>query len=122
VERRKYSRYFVGLEIEIKEVGSSFLLRGTTTDVSLGGCYVATIFPLAVGSQIHFTIWVADGNVKGCGSVQTCHPGVGMGIQFIELTGEDRLLLDEYLRASEPASSAQREFIMLRTSVSSTWR
>jgi hypothetical protein len=37
VERREYSRYFVGLEIEIKEVGSSFLLRGVTTNVSLGG-------------------------------------------------------------------------------------
>ncbi len=104
MERRECSRYFVDLEIEIKEVGNSFHLRGATTDVSLGGCYVATIFPLAVGSQIHFTMRVADENVKGRGSVQTCHPGVGMGIQFIDLPSEDRLRLDGYLRASEPAS------------------
>jgi hypothetical protein len=105
VERREYTRYFADLEIEIKELASSFPLRGATTDVSLGGCYVATIFPLAVGSEIDFTMRVADGYVKGRGSVQACHPGVGMGIQFIELTGEDRLLLDEYLRTLEPASS-----------------
>ena len=105
VERRENTRYFVGLEIEIKEVGGRFPLRGTTTDVSLGGCYLATIFPLAVGSQIHFSMWVADDNVKGCGSVQTCHPGVGMGIRFIDLTGEGRLLLDGFLQASVPDSS-----------------
>jgi c-di-GMP-binding flagellar brake protein YcgR len=105
VERRENSRYFVGLEIEIKEMGTRFPLRGTTTDVSLGGCYLATIFPLAVGSQIHFSMRVADDNVKGCGSVQTCHSGVGMGIRFIDLTGKDRLLLDEYLRASLSTSS-----------------
>jgi len=104
VERREYSRYLVGLAIEIKEVSNSFHLRSTTTDVSLGGCYVGTIYPLAVGSQIHFTMRVADENVKGRGSVQTCHPGVGMGIQFIDLPSEDRLRLDEYLRASEPVS------------------
>ena len=104
MERREYSQFFVGLEIEIKEVGNSFHLRSATTDVSLGGCYVGTIYPLAVGSQIHFTMRVADENVTGLGSVQTCHPGVGMGIQFIDLPREDRLRLDEYLRASEPAS------------------
>jgi len=105
VERREYSRYFASLEIEIKEVGSSFPARGATTDVSLGGCYVATIFPLAVGSHIHFTMRVSGENINGRGSVQTCHPGVGMGIHFIDLTDQDKLRLDEYFRASEPASS-----------------
>ena len=105
MERRKYSRYFVGLEIEIKEAGSSFVLRGATIDVSVGGCYLATIFPLAVGSQIHFSMRVADKSVRGRGSVQTSHPGVGMGIQFIDLTGEDKLLLDRHLSASDPVPS-----------------
>ncbi len=105
MERRKCSRYFVNLQIEITEAGSSFPLRDTTTDVSLDGCYVATIFPLAVGSQIQFTMWVADENVSGRGTVKTCHRGVGMGIHFVDLTGEDRLRLNEYLRALVPVSS-----------------
>jgi hypothetical protein len=105
VERRECSRYFVGLEIEIKEMGNSFPIRGATTDVSVGGCYVATIFPLALGSQVRFSMRLADENIKGLGSVQACHPGVGMGIQFMELTSEDNLLLDQYLRALLPRSS-----------------
>lgn len=107
MERRQYSRHFVSLPIELKEAGTSFSSRGATTDVSLGGCYVATIFPLAVGSQIHFTMQVAGENIEGHGLVQTCHPGVGMGIQFIDLTAQDKLRLDEYLRfsvATQPES------------------
>ena len=107
VERREFPRYYVNLTVEIKEVSSSFPLRGATTDVSLGGCYVATIFPIAVGSQIHFTMQVAGGNIKGRGSVQTCHPGVGMGIRFFDLMDEDRLRLDEYLHASVPFSTGR---------------
>lgn len=104
MERRIYPRYFVGLEIQVQEEDRGFPLRGVTTDVSLGGCYVATIFPLAVGAKIHFTLRVAGGNVQGHGSVHTSHSGVGMGIRFAELTGKDRLLLDEYLRALVPTS------------------
>ena len=100
MERRKHARYFTSFEIEIKDMESSFPIRGATTDVSLGGCYVATIFPLAAGSQILFTLFVAGENIKGRGSVQTCHPGVGMGIRFIDLSDRDKLLLEKYLHAS----------------------
>lgn len=100
VERREHERYFTSFEIEIKDLDNSFPIRGATTDVSLGGCYVATIFPLAVGSQVRFTMYVAGENIKGRGSVQTCHPGVGMGIRFIDLPDHDKCLLEKYLHAS----------------------
>lgn len=114
MERRKYLRYFVSLEIEINEVGSSFPVRGATTDVSLGGCYVATIFPLAVGSQISFKMQVGCENIKGRGSIQTCHPGVGMGIRFIDLTAQDKLQLDSYLRALMAGSEQNAIGLYLR--------
>jgi PilZ domain len=99
-DRRKHERFFTSFEIEIKDVENSFPIRGATTDVSLGGCYVATIFPLAVGSQILFTLYVAGENIKGRGSVQTCHPGVGMGIRFVDLSDSEQRLLEKYLHAS----------------------
>ena len=100
MERREYARYFASFEIEIKELDSSFPARGATTDISLGGCYVATIFPLAVGSQVRFSMYVAGENIKGRGAVQTCHPGVGMGIHFIDLPDRDKRWLEKHLRAS----------------------
>ena len=111
MERREYPRYFASFEIEIKELDGSFPARGTTTDVSLGGCYVATIFPLAVGSQVHFTMQVAGESIKGRGSIQTCHPGVGMGIRFIDLPDRDKRLLERYFHvsvANQPEGEFQR--------------
>ena len=99
-ERRRCKRYSVCAEIEIRETGRGFPSRGTTTDVSLGGCYVATIFPLPIGATIDFTLWTADGAIKGHGSVQTCHPGVGMGIKFIDLAKEAIQRLGDYLHSS----------------------
>lgn len=114
MERRICSRYSVCVEIEIREMASGAPSRGNTTDVSLSGCYVATIFPLPIGATIDFTMWLTDGNVKGHGSVQTCHPGVGMGIKFIDLTEEAIRRLDEYLRASvsAPPEETLRSYLL----------
>lgn len=100
MERRKCRRYSVRVEIEIIEIGSRTPSRGNTMDASLSGCYVATIFPLRIGATVDFTMWIDDGNIKGRGSVQTCHPGVGMGIKFTDLTREAMSRLHDRLHAT----------------------
>jgi len=100
MDRREHPRYMVCLEIEIREASSCFSSRGTTTDASLGGCYIATIFPLAAGSVVTYRLWVGDQPIQGRATVQTCHPGVGMGIHFVDLPEEASQILDHYLRNS----------------------
>jgi hypothetical protein len=100
MDRREHPRYMVCLEIEIREATSCFSSRGTTTDASLGGCYIATIFPMSVGSLVNYRLWVGDQPIQGCARVQTCHPGVGMGIQFIDMSDEASSILDLHLRTS----------------------
>jgi hypothetical protein len=114
VERRKYARYSVCVEIEIKETGGDFPFRGSTSDLSLSGCYLATIFPLATDTMIDFTMWIAGENINGRGSVQTSDPGVGMGIKFIGLADEAAHRLDDYLHASVPAPQEEQLHPYLR--------
>ena len=104
MERRECTRYPVAVEIEITEMGSRFPCRGRTADLSLSGCYVATIFPLAIGTVVDFKMWVDDVNINGRGSVQTCHGGVGMGIRFTDLTRDAMNRLDDYLQAANPVA------------------
>jgi PilZ domain len=113
MERRKCRRYSVCVEIEILETGGRAPSRGNTTDVSLGGCYVATIFPLPIGAAIEFTMWIGDDKIRGRGSVQTSHRGVGMGIKFTDLAREAIGRLDAYLHAafSAPAEEALQAYI-----------
>ena len=100
MERRMCPRYPVSVGIEITDVDSRTFSRGNTTDVSLSGCYVATIFPLPVGATVDLKLWIYDSSIKGRGSVQTCHPGVGMGIKFTDLPREAIGRLDDYLHAA----------------------
>jgi hypothetical protein len=108
VERRNSQRYSVRAEIEIRELGSHAPSRGNTTDLSLSGCYVATIFPLPMGSTLDFTMWIDNGSIKGRGSVRTCHPGVGMGINFSSLTNEEACRLKSYVHAAVLNSPEER--------------
>jgi hypothetical protein len=108
VERRQNQRYSVRAEIEIRELGSRAPARGNTTDLSLSGCYVATMFPLPMGSTLDFTLWIDNGNIKGRGSVKTCHPGVGMGIKFSSLTNEEVCQLSSYVHATVLSSPEER--------------
>jgi hypothetical protein len=109
MERRECTRYPVSVEIEITEMESRIPSRGRTTDVSLSGCYVATIFPLPMGAVVDLTMRVDDGNIKGRGSVQACHGGVGMGIKFTDLTRDALDRLDHYLQV---ASSVAPEEVL----------
>jgi PilZ domain-containing protein len=108
VERRKSQRYSVRAEIEIRELGSRAPSRGNTTDLSLSGCYVATIFPLPMGSTLDFTLWIDNGSIRGRGSVKTCHPGVGMGIKFSSLTNEEACRLKSYVHAAILSAPEER--------------
>ena len=114
MDRREHDRYVVSLEIEFQEYSCSFPTRGSTTDASLTGCYIATIFPLAVGTEVQYTLWVDEKPIHGCATVKTCDPGVGMGIEFDKLSAEATILLDERLRASS-ALPADLAFSHLRS-------
>ncbi|MGA9507722.1 MAG: PilZ domain-containing protein [Candidatus Sulfotelmatobacter sp.] len=107
MERRNSPRYSVSVEIEVKEIASRTPSRGHTTDVSLTGCYVATIFPLSIGTEVDLKMWMDECNIKGRGSVQTCHSGVGMGIKFTNLTRDTIRQLNDYLRGASAISSGE---------------
>ncbi len=107
MERRNCQRYPVCVEIEVTAMDSHTPSRGSTTDVSLSGCYVATMFPLPTGATVDLKMWIDDCNLEGHGSVQTCHPGVGMGIKFTDLPREAMRRLDNYLHAASSVSSGE---------------
>ena len=100
MDRRNFQRYPVSVEIEVTEKDSRTPSRGNTTDVSLSGCYVATIFPLPTGATVDLKMWIEDCNIKGHGLVQTCHPGVGMGIKFTSLQSDAKRRLGDYLHGA----------------------
>jgi hypothetical protein len=96
-ERRRFPRHRVSIGMELSETLSGQRMRASSTDVSLGGCYIETILPLAVGTRLEVEMWVDPSRVAASAIVRTCDPGVGMGIEFIGVTPEKEQQLQDLL-------------------------
>ena len=67
------------------------------------------MFPLSVGTVVDVRMWIGDAPVQAKAVVKTSNPGVGIGIDFTEMTSPDRLKLEHYLETlPEPQA---RKFI-----------
>ena len=97
VDRRRYPRRTVNVQIEIRPDGSDVPLRLETTDLSRGGCYVQMIIPLPEGKRLEATLWLDSIAIHLRGVVVTRHPSFGNGIVFSVFEGESERVLNTYI-------------------------
>jgi hypothetical protein len=88
-DRRKHYRFPFRKEILIDGTGMC-----TSMDISEGGLYVSTIQFYKQNSVIDITIPFQGEKLTVKGQVTYCHPGIGMGIKFIELNDEQRKIIN----------------------------
>jgi hypothetical protein len=94
-ELRAHERFSVSGGVEVRtsekaEVGHWTIL----SDLSAGGCYVNTGSPMTVDARPALLVRVGNTEIRTWAAVRTSHPGVGMGLEFTEMTSADRLRLD----------------------------
>ena len=115
-DRRQAPRIRCQLPIEIRTKGSRFANRGETTDVSLTGCYVGTMQPMPVGTQIEIRCWVGSRPIECKAVVRTCDPCVGNGIEFSALDDLSKGILGYYLHQLQSKDETVNEPIgVIRT-------
>jgi len=95
--RRRFPRHRLSIGLELSDPVSGQRLRARSTDVSVGGCYIETILPLAVGTRLEIEMWIDPSKVSAMAIVRTCDPGVGMGIEFIGVSQEKERQLEDLL-------------------------
>jgi hypothetical protein len=83
-------------------------------DLNLGGLFVATTTPLALGSVVTLLMSVPEGEIRGRAVVRNVVPGEGMGVQFAEISAEDtarvQKLVARLLRAESSTSGQNPPF------------
>ena len=57
-ERRRTARTKTSLQAEIVLRGRTVPMRVSTTDLSLGGCYVENMFTLNIGAHLTMALWI----------------------------------------------------------------
>jgi tetratricopeptide (TPR) repeat protein len=101
-------------------VGWKFVKQRTVSrvqDLGLGGLFLSTPKPPTLNSTIDLIFELSTGQVRARAVVRYAKVGKGMGVEFIEMSAEDRARLEQFLKmqriedmesdtASTPAASA----------------
>jgi hypothetical protein len=101
--RRRRTRHRISFNLELRDQRMNIPLRVNATDISGNGCYVESILPLPVGTNLNLEFWIDEERVKTNAVVRTCDPGVGMGIEFLGLTPEMQDAFQKHLEKLDPA-------------------
>jgi hypothetical protein len=105
-ERREHARIKVKVPVQLQTDHGDAPIRGTTVDLSLSGCYIETIFPFPVGTNLELQLSI-ETTVLIVAIVATCDPQVGNGIRFVRMLPEDRITLEAFLKGAERARDSE---------------
>jgi len=84
--KRRFTRHKVLFPIEIAfHDHRRAHMQTNATDIGGRGCYVETLVPLTVGTEVIIIFWMDSEKIRTTGVVRASDPGVGMGIEFTTL-------------------------------------
>ena len=96
-DRRNADRHTFTASAEVVELSSGARFSGRTTDLGPGGCFVDTMLPFPVGSEVRVTVRKGQTHFETNGLVVYSQTGLGMGIAFDTLEPYQREALDNWL-------------------------
>ena len=67
-------------------------------DIGLGGCYLDVLAPSPLGTRLHISFQVEKERFEAIAEVKFSAPRMGMGLQFISMSDQNRALLEKLLR------------------------
>ena len=99
-ERRANPRFKLHVPVEIHIDGNEVPIRCSTSDISLGGCYIESLYTLPVGTHLELKLDIGE-TLLVLATVVTRDPQVGNGIHFTRILAEDLDALAHYLNSPE---------------------
>lgn len=89
--RRIQTRYSCRIGAEVYLTGTPVPNHCCLTDLSSGGCYLEVSLPFPAGSSVEIVVRTYEMKLHLRGTVQSSHPGFGMGIVFELKTKEQQI-------------------------------
>ncbi len=97
-DRRDAPRYPLILSAEVVEITSGATLNARSSDVSRSGCYIDTLNPIPVGSQVKVQLRRGEAVFETVARVVYICPGLGMGLNWGNAVPPEKLsILDRWL-------------------------
>ncbi len=95
---RRYQRITLPQGMFVAWYGGSDHQTSRVQTLGMGGVFIASSNPPAVGTTLRLVFEVPGGIVRADGIVRSVLPGKGMGVEFTKLGPQDRIVLDRLLK------------------------
>jgi hypothetical protein len=96
-ENREHVR--LPLRLETQWNGSARKYPAVTSDISSGGCYVESMDPVTVGDVLRLEFRLQSNRTLPLkAEVRYCHPFIGFGLRFVELSSSQQGILSSLMR------------------------
>src|SRR5665213_1696814 len=96
-ERRANLRFPFTASVEAIEPKSGTRIHGRSTDLGLGGCYVDSLNPFAVGTVVKIRITKHQESFETKAMVTFSQVGMGMGLSFIAAEPQQSQLFQRWV-------------------------
>lgn len=97
-DKRRFVRHRVNFPITISfPENHRSHMQCTATDIGGRGCYVESLVPLQIGTDVIITFWIDSEKISTKAIVRASDPGVGMGLEFTALEVPIQHKLQAYL-------------------------
>src|SRR3954468_6336897 len=106
--RRVHRRVSCTGSIEISPESGAAIMQALLSDISASGCYAEIGNPLPVNARVKFSLHLRQKTLSGSGIVRQCHPGVGMGISFTDMSPYDRETLNTIVSSLDHAVAVSK--------------
>jgi hypothetical protein len=106
-ERRRHPRYPFSASAEAVHLQADTRLNGRVSDVGRGGCYIDTINPFPVGSDVKLHVVKGSTSFVAQGRVLYSASGMGMGLAFTKIEPERIHVLEQWLKELRGKSSPE---------------
>ncbi len=96
-ERRTSPRYPFTATCDATEPKSGAKIIGRTSDLGIGGCYIDSIGPFPMGTNLVVRINRDQQTLKIQAKVVFAQPGMGMGLAFTHAEPDQQAILDQWI-------------------------
>jgi hypothetical protein len=96
-DNRRFQRLKLRFPLELRDKRGGARMQTNATDISGRGCYIETLLPLPLGTELSISFWIESERIDTMAIVRACDGGVGMGIDFTGLDVQSQERLQRYL-------------------------
>jgi PilZ domain len=105
-ERRRDPRYPLIAEARVTDIGSGTEFKVRISELSISGCYLDFLNPIPDGTDIVVKISRDNGVFETSAKVVYNHPGMGMGIRFVDTKPTQQAILARWIAEIAAAAEA----------------